>query len=44
MATQELLQHECDHLESILAVSRALDTRSIILKSEREYVTGTSAN
>jgi peptide deformylase len=30
----ELLQHECDHLDGILAVSRALDGRSLALRSE----------
>ena len=28
----ELLQHECDHLDGILAVSRAIDARSFALK------------
>ena len=40
----ELLQHECDHLDGILAISRAIDSRSIVLKTEREYTTGMSAN
>ncbi len=31
----ELLQHECDHLDGVLAVSRAIDGRSFALKSER---------
>jgi peptide deformylase len=30
----ELLQHECDHLDGILAMSRALDNRSFVLKSQ----------
>ncbi|HVP36197.1 MAG TPA: peptide deformylase, partial [Terriglobales bacterium] len=30
----ELLQHECDHLDGILAVSRAIDGRSLVLKSQ----------
>ena len=31
----ELLQHECDHLEGILAVSRAIDERSFALRNQR---------
>jgi len=31
----ELLQHECDHLDGILAVSRALDRKSFALRSQR---------
>ena len=34
----ELLQHEMDHLEGILAVSRAMDGRSFILKSQKRFV------
>jgi peptide deformylase len=30
----ELLQHECDHLDGILAVDRAIDGRSFALKSQ----------
>ncbi len=30
----ELLQHECDHLDGILAVDRAIDSRSFMLRSE----------
>lgn len=30
----ELLQHECDHLDGILAVSRALDGRSFAYRSQ----------
>jgi peptide deformylase len=30
----ELLQHECDHLDGVLAVSRAIDGRSFALRSE----------
>ncbi|MFH1893088.1 MAG: peptide deformylase [Candidatus Zixiibacteriota bacterium] len=30
----ELLQHECDHLDGILAVSRAIDGQSFALKSQ----------
>lgn len=32
----ELLQHECDHLDGILAVERAIDYKSFALKSEIE--------
>lgn len=30
----ELLQHECDHLEGVLAVARTIDGRSLALRSE----------
>ncbi len=30
----ELLQHECDHLDGILAVSRALDARAFALRGQ----------
>lgn len=30
----ELLQHECDHLDGILAVARAVDGQSLALKSQ----------
>jgi peptide deformylase len=30
----ELLQHECDHLDGILAVSRAIDRHSFALRSQ----------
>ena len=30
----ELLQHECDHLEGILAVSRAIDGKSFALRNQ----------
>ncbi len=33
----ELLQHECDHLDGILAVQRALDGRSFMLRSQRHH-------
>lgn len=33
-ALSELLQHEIDHVNGILAVDRAIDTRHIILRSE----------
>jgi len=35
-ALSELLQHEYDHLDGILAVSRAIDGRSFALRSERQ--------
>ncbi len=39
----ELLQHECDHLDGILAVSRAVDSRSFALRNQKKYLTaGTS--
>lgn len=34
----ELLQHECDHLEGWLAVSRAIDIRSFCHVSQRHHV------
>lgn len=34
----ELLQHECDHLDGILAVSRAIDGRSFALRSQRKFL------
>ncbi len=33
----ELLQHEFDHLDGILAVSRAIDGQSFVLKSQKEH-------
>lgn len=35
----ELLQHEIDHLDGVLAIDRALDSRHIILRSEWEKLT-----
>jgi peptide deformylase len=35
----ELLQHECDHLEGVLAVSRALDGASFALRSQCHHLT-----
>lgn len=35
-AFSELLQHELDHLDGILAIDRAIDSRHIILRSEYE--------
>ena len=32
----ELIQHECDHLEGILAVQRAIDLKSFALRDERD--------
>ncbi|HSQ36238.1 MAG TPA: peptide deformylase [Candidatus Binatia bacterium] len=34
----ELLQHEIDHLDGILAVQRALDGKSFALRSERKRI------
>ena len=34
----ELLQHECDHLEGILAVSRAIDEQSFALRRQRTFL------
>ena len=31
----ELLQHECDHLDGVLAVARAIDGQSFALRSQR---------
>ena len=36
----ELLQHECDHLDGILAVSKAIDGKSFALRSQKEMVNG----
>ena len=38
----ELLQHEYDHLDGILAVSRALDAQSFALRSQRELLKASS--
>jgi peptide deformylase len=38
----ELLQHEIDHLDGILAVSRAIDGSSFALQSQRQLLTGGS--
>lgn len=35
----ELLQHECDHLDGVLAVARAIDGRSFALRSQRSLLT-----
>jgi peptide deformylase len=34
----ELLQHEYDHLDGILAVSRAMDEQSFALRSQKEFL------
>ena len=31
----ELLQHECDHLDGVLAVARAIDATSFALRSQK---------
>jgi peptide deformylase len=38
-ALSELLQHEIDHLNGVLAIDRALDSRHIILRAEYEKLT-----
>ena len=35
----ELLKHECDHLDGILAVARAVDQHSFGLRSQRDRLT-----
>ena len=37
-ALSELLQHEADHLDGVLAVARAIDAHSFALRSEKRYV------
>jgi peptide deformylase len=37
-ALSELLQHEVDHLDGILAVSRAVDKNSFALRSQKEFI------
>lgn len=34
----ELLQHEYDHLDGILAVSRAIDGQSFCLRSQKQFI------
>ncbi len=34
----ELLQHEVDHLDGILAVQRAIDNKSFALRSQRQFL------
>jgi len=34
----ELIQHEYDHLDGILAISRAIDGKSFALRSQREFL------
>ena len=34
----ELLQHECDHLDGVLAVSRAVDQYSFALRSQKHFL------
>jgi peptide deformylase len=36
--TSELLQHEYDHLDGILATSRAIDERAFALRSQRRFL------
>ena len=40
----ELLQHEVDHLNGILAVQRAIDGNSFALKSQREFLSTSITN
>jgi peptide deformylase len=40
-ALSELLQHEIDHLDGVLAVSRAIDGKSFALRSQRHLLKGT---
>lgn len=35
----ELLQHECDHLDGVLAVMRAIDDKSFAYSSQRDLLT-----
>ena len=42
-ALSELLQHEIDHVNGILAVDRAIDSRHIILRSEYDKLKSGSA-
>jgi peptide deformylase len=35
-ALSELLQHEIDHVNGILAIDRAIDSKHIVLRSEWE--------
>ncbi len=42
-ALSELLQHEIDHLDGILAVDRAIDSRHIVLRSEWKKLTESTA-
>lgn len=37
-ALSELLQHEVDHLDGILAVSRAIDEKSFALRSQKHHL------
>jgi peptide deformylase len=35
-ALSELLQHEIDHLDGILTIDRAIDSRHVVLRDEWE--------
>jgi len=39
-----LVQHECDHLNGVLSVSRAVDGRSFCLASERRFIRQSALN
>jgi peptide deformylase len=41
-ALSELLQHEIDHINGILAIDRAIDSKHIILRSEYEKLSAQS--
>ena len=40
----ELLQHEIDHINGVLAIDRAIDSQHILLRSEWEKLTHVSKN
>ncbi len=40
----DLLQHEIDHLDGVLAIDRAIDSRHIVLRSEWKKLVGTTRN
>lgn len=40
----ELLQHEIDHIDGVLAIDRAIDSRHIILRSEWKKLVDVPAN
>ncbi|UCE18850.1 MAG: peptide deformylase [Gemmatimonadota bacterium] len=37
----ELLQHECDHLDGVLAISRAIDSKSFCLRNQKHLLEDT---
>ncbi|MBI4810800.1 MAG: peptide deformylase, partial [Ignavibacteriales bacterium] len=40
----ELLQHEIDHLNGVLAIDHAIDTRHIVYKSELDKIVHRQTN